>query len=803
MPAWIPPLAGYAIAALSGMAVGLSTPGLMGGALIGAIAAFLLLLRGRGPGSGGAVVAIFGFAAAGIGLGAAAATNADCRYSIPDGATIDVRGWTEALEVDGAAVPFRLAAVRTAAGWTPCAAETRIRLPRQVKPLRQQHARSEGAGPAAPDASTLPGFGVRAVGQWRAPQGGRGAGLLIATAVGPEAELGTRRWIAIRGGIQVRLRQIFGERSDLAEALLVARREGIAPDVRDAFAASGLVHLLAISGSHVGLLIGVLLLLGGVARLSVRTTGAAAAAITVAYVLFLGAPHAAVRAALQVVLLMAAKWLQRPARPAALMAAAALFVTGLHPEAVLDAGAQLSFAGVAGILWLRPRLLPALRRAPAPIGEMLATSIAATLATSPLAAFHFGQVAPIGIVANLVALPLVGLIVPAAALSLLVSAVSIPVATFLAGGTGLLLDALRITAVLAAAVPWGHAAVARSAPVRLLVAVAIAACIVALLERIGGRRGGAARRISGPRRPLRPAVRHLGVAGCAVAVLIGWPTVIALTAARGTIQIHMIDVGQGDAFAIRSPRGRWLLVDAGPRSDRWDAGARTVVPYLRDRGANVLEALVLTHPDADHIGGAAAVMRSLRVRHVIDPGGAAGKAMFIELLRLADAEGIAWTAARAGESVEMDGVRLQMLYPGATSLDGPEDSNASSVVFRLEYGVFSALFLGDAPAEVERALVHLHGDALRSTVLKVGHHGSRTSTSQELLDVVRPTWGLVSLGRHNRFGHPAPEVVGRLSAAEVRLVRSDRVGWAVLSADASGTITIEGERCSSTGCYAP
>ncbi|HEY8468880.1 MAG TPA: ComEC/Rec2 family competence protein, partial [Longimicrobiales bacterium] len=292
-------------------------------------------------------------------------------------------------------------------------------------------------------------------------------------------------------------------------------------------------------------------------------------------------------------------------------------------------------------------------------------------------------------------------------------------------------------------------------------------------------------------------VRRAIAAGAALAFLLVWP-LVASRSGGDALEIHAIDVGQGDAFAIRTPDGRWILVDAGPRTDRYDAGRARVVPYLLRRGTRRVDALILTHPDADHIGGAAAVLDALEVGVVVDPGQPAGKPLYIDLLREATRENVRWLAARSGRELRAGDVVLHFLHPeeepGANFLDGQPTANEFSVVFRLTYGRFAALFTGDAPAAVEERLVARHGAALRAQVLKVGHHGSSTSTSEALLAAVEPEIALLSLGRHNRYGHPAPAVIRRLERHGVRMLRTDQSGHVTLRVQPDGRIEVETTR---------
>jgi competence protein ComEC len=345
--------------------------------------------------------------------------------------------------------------------------------------------------------------------------------------------------------------------------------------------------------------------------------------------------------------------------------------------------------------------------------------VAATVITTPLAAFHFGMVSSIALIANLLAIPAVSLAVPASAAALAVSYVSQPAARFLAAGAEISLASLDRVARASAAVPYGHF---RAHPRQLLFAF-----------------GGA--------RPL---------------------------------EIHMIDVGQGDGIAVRTPHGRWVVVDAGPASPTYDAGEKRMIPYLIRRGVRTIDALIITHPDLDHFGGAAALIRTLSVRAAYDPGVPVGKALYDSLLLTAERRQTQWHRVRSGTRIDVDGVQLDFLHPDTVLLDASESANDYSAVFQLRFGQFSALFLGDVSTEVEAALLRRYGDRLDVDLIKVGHHGSRTSTSAELLRHSTPVVALLSVGRRNFYRHPSPQVIERLEVAGVTLFRTDQQGNVLL-----------------------
>lgn len=766
--------------------------------LLLALAAGLSTLHGGGPAAGAWMLrlALLACAAAGAALGAVAAAGArsDCRARIPDRSEVTGRAVLEALPAaDGSGMLRLLGARASGAGESVDDGSDRAQAGGSCRGLVRARLSPTLAGGAVPAGTEL-----TIAGRWVEwpPEGAVVArpertGILLLEEI--EAVPGGRDFLVyrLRSGAQRRLRRLFGPRAAMAEALLLARREGLDPELRDRFARAGMAHLLAISGLHVGVIAGVLLLIARGAGVPPGRAAGTAAALTVLYVGGIGFPHAAVRASVQAALFLIARWLQRPSHPFALLAAAALAILVPDPLALADPGFQLSFAGIGGILWLRPRLLAAWpRRAGWVVGparDALVVSVAASAATAPVAAWHFGLSSPIGVAVNLVAIPVAAAAVPAAALALGASLLAEPIGAFLAGGAEVLLRSMDVLATAATAVPGGHRAISRGEVAGWIAAISGGALAGPRLVRWSTARagppGGTAR---DARRLLRlRRLRRVATTVVASALLIVWP-ILPTPWRAGRIEIHAIDVGQGDAFAVRTPTGRWLLIDSGPRTERFDAGRARVVPHLLRNGARSVEVLLLTHPDGDHIGGAAAVLSALPVRTVMEPARATGKPLYLDLLHAGSSEGVAWIAGRAGTKLTVDGVRIDVLAPTDSLLDAPSGDNDISLVLRLSYGRFAVLFTGDAPYEVERALVRGDAAALRVHVLKVGHHGSHTSTSEEFLRAAAPELALIGVGRHNRYGHPHATVLARLERHGARILRTDRHGSVTVIGGASG-----------------
>jgi len=268
---------------------------------------------------------------------------------------------------------------------------------------------------------------------------------------------------------------------------------------------------------------------------------------------------------------------------------------------------------------------------------------------------------------------------------------------------------------------------------------------------------------------------------CALVVL-AWGSLVTLGPRDrdGVLTVHFLDVGQGDAEALRTPAGHWVLIDGGPRTPQGDAGRRVVLPFLRRLGAGALALMVATHGDADHLGGLPAVLEALPPKVVLEPGEPLGRPLYLEFLADVEQDHAAWHPARAGDKVELDGVTFEVLSPDSAWANQPVDVNEHGVVLLVTYGSTRLLFQADAGLPVE---AHLAGRVGHVDVLKVGHHGSRSATSDAWLDELTPGEAVISVGAHNTYGHPAPEVVARLLHHHVTTFRTDQLGTITFTTD--------------------
>lgn len=620
-----------------------------------------------------------------------------------------------------------------------------------------------------PDGTRLrEGTPARLEGRWLPRDGLRADGTLLVQRVIPLGPARPGLATRLRGAAMRASHRLYGPRAPLVDALVLGRRGGLDRDLVQAFASSGLVHLLSISGFHVGVVVAWLVLALRALGLAPGRALLAASAAASGYVALLGWPAPAARAALLAWLLAHGRLRQRPATDGTALALTCLLVLLLDPWAVLDLGGWLS----ATALWGATRFG---RWGDAVTGtgwlsRTTWSSVGATLGTAPVAAATLGSVAPIGVLLNFAAIPIGALAVPGVLASLLAAPVP-GLGEALAAGSGLLLALLEQLARLGAALPGAALTVPTGVRSGLVAAaVVVAACWA-----------------TRPDRPGREAARR----GALLAAVASWGLLVRDvqgTVTDGPLRLFFLDVGQGDAALIRTPHGRWLVVDAGPADERYDAGAAVVVPTLRRLGARAVELLVVSHAHADHVGGAAALLRQLPTAQVLEPGEPVDDARYRGFLEAVAAGGSRYGAARDGQGAVVDGVRLTLLHPSAAWPEWGLDLNEDSAVLLVEYGAFRAVFAGDAGLVAEARLRGRVGDV---TLLKAGHHGSRTATGTAWLRELRPEVAVVSVGRRNRYGHPTAEALARLREAGARIRRTDADGTVIVTTDGR-TLTVTG-----------
>ncbi|MGE5833073.1 MAG: DNA internalization-related competence protein ComEC/Rec2 [Acidobacteriota bacterium] len=551
-------------------------------------------------------------------------------------------------------------------------------------------------------------------------------------------------------------------------AILIGDRAGLADSVERRLQAAGTYHVIAISGGNVALLIVLCL---SATRLLVRShfTGVLVTlAFVVAYGWIVGAEPSVQRAVAAATVYLLARLIGLVPRALNVLATVAALLVVIDPSIAVDVGAWLSFGATLGIVlwandldlgfrlphWSSGRRNP--RSFPAKLMlALLAATLAAELALVPISASVFGRVTVAGLALNFVAIPAMAVVQVAGLALVLLDLCWAGGAAMAARAATLAASWLVGSASLVDVAPWLSWRVPPAPAVWTALYYAAWGCALW--------RGGPER------------VRRLSLAAALLAmmVVVAGLELGGARPGRGWLRVAMVNVGQGDAIAVQFPSGQSLLVDTGGGPGPFDIGSRVVTPALWALGIRRLEWLAVTHADLDHIGGARAVVDDLDPREIWDaipvPRNRELQALRADAIR----HGASWRTLQSGDRLEIGGVFLDVEHPPLADWERQKVRNDDSLVLRVTYRHVEFLLTGDAGAEFERRR-HSRDELTPLRILKVAHHGSRSSTSADFLEQYQPQLALISVGRANLFGHPAPDVLARLRGGGAEIFRTDQ-----------------------------
>lgn len=565
--------------------------------------------------------------------------------------------------------------------------------------------------------------------------------------------------------------RLHGEQeANFLRGVILGDRSKIPDDIKKAFVDTGTIHILAVSGSNVAVVAIVLYAVLSLLRLSRKWIVVPTILGFLAYMLLTDSQASVVRATVMAIVLVVQPLFERKVDIYQSLSVSALVLLLWNSNNLFDVGFQLSFAAVFSIVYLYPIFVKLIHKIPErfeeirllnPALKLLAVSLAAQLGTLPFTAYYFERVSVVSLVANLVVVPLVGINTLLGFATMFFAFVSAPIAQCYATLNGTIVSFVLGFVKTAASVPYAYidaSHVEASFPILYYIGLIGFANID------------------------KPRVRKAAL----IAGLIGLNVFVyspLLQRQEKKLEVTMIDVGQGDAILLEFPHGKRILVDAGPKSFNYDAGERLVAPVLRFKGIEKLEAVIMSHPHNDHIGGVLYILEHFNVGRLIEPALQGETALYRQIRTSAAAHAVGVQPYSAGDTIQVDNAaRLYVLHPIA-AVDSTNNLNNASIVVKLVYGSTELLLTGDAEQEVEKKMLRRYAAFLQSDLLKAAHHGSNTSSSQDFVKTVQPEMTIVSVGKNNKFRHPSPSVMNLFVAEGIRILRTDKVGAIVVESD--------------------
>lgn len=575
---------------------------------------------------------------------------------------------------------------------------------------------------------------------------------------------------AIRNHYRSRMEAVM-PREDAAAifAMLFGGYEGIKPELLQDFTVTGIVHILSVSGSHISLLAAVMAWLGGLFRFPKTVMAGMVIGVIILYSILSGCVPPVIRSGIMGGLTFLALALEREKTAGYILLLTGIIMIAISPLLVFHISFQLSFMATAGLLFLAPGIRKWLlvHRMPELVAGSLAITMAAQLSTLPILAWYFNQLSLSSLLANLLVVPIIEWMIIAALFAGL-AALVFPFAgqaVFASDSLllGLVAEMVRLLAGLPASQIW--------IPTMHVFWIGSYYLVLGLFLLKKEQREFLWQKLSSQRRPL--------IAGGIVVILLfgGWRYTHT-----AELAVHFVDVGQGDCCLVITPGGHAFLFDTGgTRDGNFDVGERVDVPYLLHYGVRSLDAIFLTHAHEDHAAGGGSILRKLPVGKVYTAG--EGVPAYARSMKLGDKDPVLqkFEEAKQGEHLQIDGVNIEVLYAPVAD-EGEKSGNEASNVYRISYGKASFLITGDLTKEKERELLQC-GINPESTVLKAGHHGSDTSSSEEFLKAVNPRFAVFCVGADNQFGHPKEVVLKRYAAAAIKSYRTDEEGAVVFHTD--------------------
>jgi competence protein ComEC len=590
------------------------------------------------------------------------------------------------------------------------------------------------------------------------------------------------QWIySLRERLSASLARALPEpQGSLAQAILLGLRGNVPDSLYEAFSMTGTAHLLAISGLHIGIIIAMFLSFGILVfgrRRSIYIW--LTLAITWLYALLAGMHPPIIRAAIMGSLFLIAEYLGRQRSAAIALAFAAAVMVGVQPNLLWTASFQLSFLAMAGLILLYPYFqawgrsgvasLFGARERIAAVGGMITDGFAATLAVivtvGPLIAYNFGVVSLVALPATFFSLPALPFIIVTAALVAFIGLFTALVAQILGWLAWIFLSYLILVVQGFDALPHSSLEVPHVSAWYIWGYYAILAGVIALLNHRKQLADFSSRLTSGikkvvegvPKPHLAFSVKWLILPLLVIAVLV-WSAV--LTTPDDKLHVSFLDVGQGDAILVQTPNGQDILIDGGPDFQKINLELSKKLPFW-DR---TIDLVVCTQPQADHVTGLVEVLQRYKVNQVIDPEVSYNSSIYNEWLNVVEDKGIEYNIARAGQEIDLcNEIEMEVLNPPVMLYEETShDVDNNGVVLKLTWDKISFLFTADIREDAELELIGQRAN-LKSTVLKVAHHGSKTSTSPQFLASVAPEVAVISVGADNSFGHPSSEVMERLA----------------------------------------
>jgi len=549
---------------------------------------------------------------------------------------------------------------------------------------------------------------------------------------------------------------VTDENSSILKALLLGEKQDIETDLLEQFKKVGVVHVLAISGLHVGFIIIFVMIILSLLRLKYNHQIYILLLVLLMYVVLINFKAPVMRASFMAGLYLLAKVSERKSPIFNIIFFVAFFLLIIDPRDLFNPGFQFSFVAVLSIVYGYPKLnnlLPLKSKIDYKnyrlvkkiivifIWDAFLVSIAAVLGTMPLTIYYYGVIPTYALFANVIVIPLIGLIVITGLLLLIISLFSSFLALILGNFIDLIFNFLKIIIMFFHNLPYSYF----HSTTPSLLTILFLLLLVYLVFNINSR-------------------KHL-IAFISVSMVMVFLN-IDKNIHSENLQVTFLDVGQGDASFVKFPNGESMLIDGGDATKDWDQGKNAILPFLKFNNITNIKYVVASHPHNDHIGGLIEILKSVNVDTLVISKYRYNTKKYVEMIEVSQSEEIPIRYVGKGDQLYPDSsCRVYILHPSNEFIEehdfSGEECNNSSIVMKVQYGVNGILFTGDAEKQAEKAYME-YGDFLECEIVKLGHHGSKTSSTQKMLQNVNPLAAIISVAERNKFRHPSSITMEKL-----------------------------------------
>lgn len=573
--------------------------------------------------------------------------------------------------------------------------------------------------------------------------------------------------------------------SGFVEAVLIGAGNSLPPETWQEFNRAGLTHILVVSGFNLGLVALFIYYMLRLLRIRSRLVRSVITlAVVTTYLLIIGGQPSILRATIVVIVFLAARIFERKTDLLNITAAAACINLIINPNELFNIGFQLSYGAVFSLAVIAPQFdrlflseentLSIKNRVVRVVSKTFIGTLAVFLGTLPILIYHYQQVSIVGLVSNILIIPISGMITILGMLIIPLSLVSSFLASLYGEGLELIVKLTLGISQIASSMPFAMITLPRPTIISIVLFTSILIyCISSQSrERFIGR-------------------MITSTAFVAVLMLINIPFVSAITKEDGKLTVTFFDVGQGDAALIRTPSGKSYMIDFGGRgqSGRWQA-ERSILPLLRAEGISSIDGAFISHMHYDHYAGLEPLLKAGYIKKIYSCGEKTENLTAYALDSITYYSRIPVEQVAQGKKFD-EGISMYILSPDTKGDHVIEDKNHRSIIIKLVYGKTSFLFLADAESDAERALVDRYGEFLKSDVVKIAHHGSRSSSIHELISLTKPSYAVVSVGERNAFGHPSVNVLERWHRSGARVMSTAHSGALIFQSDGENVKQID------------